>query len=67
MVVYINEKETKFSEEKLTVQDVIDKGAYNTHYFIVYLNGEYLPRLRHRKTVLTEGDRITIYPLVSGG
>lgn len=67
MVVYINDKETKINKDSLTIQDIIDKGAYNTKYFVVYLNGVYVPRMRHHRTKLNSGDKITIYPLVSGG
>lgn len=67
MVIFINEKEKKIENEAPTIQDIIDKGAYNTRYFVVYLNGEYVGRLHHHKTKLSPGDRLTIYPLVDGG
>ncbi|MFW5974976.1 MAG: sulfur carrier protein ThiS [Bacteroidota bacterium] len=66
MRVTVNGQEKDIQGEDITVQDVLDTMSFNTLFFVIFLNNEFIDRLQYLKREVKEGDELTIFPLVTG-
>ncbi len=66
MKVTVNGQEKKIKGDNITVQDVLDSMAFNTLFFVIFLNDDFVDRLQYLKREVKEGDELTIFPLVTG-
>jgi len=54
-------------DDRATVADLVRQLALEGKRVAVERNGEIVPRSRHERTLLTEGDRIEVVRAVGGG
>lgn len=67
MKLIINGKEKAFSEEVLTVGDLIDQLNLNGKRFVIEHNGQILKKERQNEQTLDDGDKLEIVHFVGGG
>lgn len=66
MKLLVNGKEREIQGDKPVIQDVLDSMAFNTPFFVIFLNEEFVDRLKYLKQEVSEDDELTIFPLVTG-
>lgn len=66
MKLIVNGKEKEIKGDKLVIQDVLDSMTFNTPFFVIFLNEEFVDRLKYLKQEVSEGDELTVFPLVTG-
>ena len=66
MKLIVNTQEKEVKGDNLTIQDVLDSMSFNTPFFVIFLNDEFVDRLKYLKQEVSEGDELTIFPLVTG-
>ena len=64
--ITVNEEEKNYQGQEVTVQDVLDDLSGNTYIFIVFLNDTFVDRLQYLSQTLSNGDELTVFPLVTG-
>jgi len=66
MNLKVNGQKKEIKGSKLVIQDVLDSMTFNTPFFVIFLNDEFVDRLKYLKQEVSEGDQLTIFPLVTG-
>ena len=66
MNLKVNGQKKEIKGSKLVIQDVLDSMTFNTPFFVIFLNDEFVDRLKYLKQEVSEGDELTIFPLVTG-
>ncbi len=66
MKLIVNGHEKEIEGDKLTIQDVLDSMKFNTPFFVIFLNDDFVDRLQYLKSEVSEGDELTVFPLVAG-
>jgi sulfur carrier protein len=66
MIVFVN-GERREVDAPATLDQVLGLGGQAPRGFAVALDGEVVPRARHRTTTLDEGARVEIVTAVQGG
>ena len=68
MKIIVNGVQTEYSENSLSVLDIIVKNKVESPEMVsVQLNGEYIERDVYEKTYLKEGDEIDFLYFMGGG
>ena len=67
MNIVLNNRETSFDAESLTVRELFDRMRYNFPMIVVKINGRVIQKDQYDTTVIHSGDRVEAIHLISGG
>lgn len=67
MEIILNNNPESFSEENLTIQEIIDKKGYTFKMLVTRLNGALIKKNERESTIVKEGDDLMVLHLMSGG
>lgn len=67
MKIVLNNREEEFDRDAMTVSDMITIKNFSFKLKIIKINGRLIPRDQYDTTVITEGDNVQMFYLMSGG
>lgn len=67
MKVTINGEAESYAEETLSVRAILDRKRWSFPLIIARLNGDFVPREEYERRLVSDGDSLELYHLVSGG
>ncbi len=67
MKLTVNFEPEEFPESSLSVADVMKKRNYTFPHIITRVNGKLVPREERDLVMVSEGDDVELYHLISGG
>lgn len=67
MKVMVNLENEAFPEERLSVSEIMRRKKYTFPHVITRLNGHLIEREGRDSTLVSDGDDLEIYHLISGG
>lgn len=67
MKITLNNRQESFEENELTFEELIKKKNFTFKMLVTKLNGKLVKKDDRGKTVINDGDDVTVLHLVSGG
>jgi len=67
MIITLNNTQTEFNCEKLSIADIIELKSFTFKMLVVKLNGKLIVKEDFSNTFVTDGDNVMILHLISGG
>lgn len=67
MVVTVNFEKEEYPETELSVSEIIRRRRYTFPHIITTLNGKLVERDRRETSMVSHGDELEIFHLISGG
>lgn len=67
MNITLNNRQESFEETELTIEELIKKKNFTFKMLVTKLNGKLVKKDDRGKTVIKDGDDVTVLHLVSGG
>lgn len=67
MKVTVNLEEEEFAESTLSVSEIMLRKRYTFPHIITRLNGHLVEREKRGSTLVSDGDDLEVYHLISGG
>lgn len=67
MKIILNNRPDEFSEEQLTVQELLDIKNFTFKMLIIRINGNIVKKTEYDSAVIHDGDDVMVLHLISGG
>ena len=67
MKIVLNNREEEFDRDVMTVSDMITIKNFSFKLKIIKINGRLIPRDQYDAAVISEGDNVQMFYLMSGG
>ena len=67
MKIVLNNRPDKFSNEQLTVQELLDMKKFTFKMLIIRINGNIVKKTDYNSSVIHDGDDVMVLHLISGG
>jgi sulfur carrier protein len=67
MKITLNNRPETLEEEKLTLQELIEKKNFTFKLLVTKINGKLIKKESRDKTMVQEGDEVAVIHLISGG
>lgn len=67
MEITLNNRTEHFDADKLSIRDLIQLKNFSFKMLVVKINGTLVRKPDYENTFVTEGDRVAIIHLISGG
>ena len=67
MTITLNNRTESFDETKMTVEELIEKKNFTFKMLVTKINGKLVKKEDRNKTMIHDGDNVTVLHLVSGG
>lgn len=67
MTITLNNRTESFDETKMTVEELIEKKNFTFKMLVTKINGKLVKKEDRNKTMIHDGDDVTVLHLVSGG
>jgi thiamine biosynthesis protein ThiS len=67
MKILLNNREEEFSEESITVNEMILLKKFSFRMRIIKINGKLITKEKYDSTVICDGDTVQMLYLMSGG
>ncbi len=67
MKIMLNNREEEFDRPSLTIAEMIELKKYSFRLKIIKINGILIPREKYGTTLVSDGDKIQMLYLMSGG
>lgn len=67
MKIILNNRPDEFSEEQLTVQELLDIKNFTFKMLIIRINGNIVKKTEYNSAVIHDGDDVMVLHLISGG
>jgi sulfur carrier protein len=67
MNIILNNRHESFTKERLTITQLLVVKNYTFKMLVVKINGKLVKKDAYNKSIITDGDDVTVLHLVSGG
>ncbi|MDD2199817.1 MAG: sulfur carrier protein ThiS [Bacteroidales bacterium] len=67
MQIILNNNLESFDNEKLTVNELLEKKNFTFKMLVIKINGKLIPKDRYDNTLISNGDNVSVLHLISGG
>lgn len=67
MTIELNNRKEDFNVESLTIEDIIKIKTFTFKMLVTKLNGQVVMKEERGKTLVRDGDILTVLHLISGG
>ncbi|HRW22685.1 MAG TPA: sulfur carrier protein ThiS [Bacteroidales bacterium] len=67
MQIILNNNLESFDNEKLTVNELLEKKNFTFKMLVIKINGKLIPKDRYDSTLINNGDNVSVLHLISGG
>ena len=67
MKIILNNRPDEFSDEQLTVQELLDIKNFTFKMLIIRINGNIVKKTEYNSAVIHDGDDVMVLHLISGG
>jgi len=67
MRIILNNRDDEFSRESLSVSQLLELRKLSFRMRIIKINGHLIPREKYDSTIITDGDKVQVIYLMSGG
>ena len=67
MKILLNNRHEEFQEEKLTVQELLEKKNFTFKMLIIRINGNIVKKNQYNDTIIHDCDDVMVLHLISGG
>ena len=67
MKIVLNKRPDEFSNEQLTVQELLDMKKFTFKMLIIRINGDIVKKTDYNSSVIHDGDDVMVLHLISGG
>ena len=67
MQIILNNNLESFDNEKLTVNELLEKKNFTFKMLVIKINGKLIPKDRYDNTLISNGDDVSVLHLISGG
>lgn len=67
MKVIINNREEEFSQDSISVCQLLELRKLTFRMRIIKINGHLIPREKYDSTIINNGDKVQVIYLMSGG
>ena len=67
MKITLNNNPESFIEEKLTVNEILERKKFTFKMLIIKLNGALVQKADYPATIVKDGDDLNVLHLISGG
>lgn len=67
MKIQINNREELFSEDKLSVNEILSKKNFSFKMLVIKVNGKLIKKTEYESTFVSDGDDLMVLHLISGG
>lgn len=67
MHIILNNNPESFAEDRLTVNELLEKKNFTFKMLVIKINGKLIPKDRYDNTLISNGDNVSVLHLISGG
>jgi len=67
MKIILNNRPDEFSDEQLTVQELLEIKNFTFKMLIIRINGNFIKKTEYNSSIIHDGDEVMVLHLISGG
>ena len=67
MKIILNNNEEVFTEDRLSIQSLLNEKRFTFKMLVIKLNGRLVKKDQYETTIINDGDKVDVIHLISGG